>query len=164
MEIYPVCLLPPSVGKSPIESKFSQVCYFMHMLGYTKWEYRSLTISAFKKVKLLILLQHYNLNGTRVIVDGFHLMENSARCFHRVDPFPDDFLSSKVVFEKEVISHYNIWIEFEQLKAHSFCDEVLLISRNFDDHFHRFVILWICWGYTKCKDWSLTITEGVQCL
>ena len=29
----------------PIESKFSQVCYFMRMLGHTKWEYLSLTIT-----------------------------------------------------------------------------------------------------------------------
>ena len=29
----------------PIEFKFSQVCYCMHMLGYTKWEYWSLTIT-----------------------------------------------------------------------------------------------------------------------
>ena len=27
----------------PIESKFSQICYFMHMLGYTKREYWSFT-------------------------------------------------------------------------------------------------------------------------
>ena len=30
---------------SPIEAKFSQVCYFMHMLSYTKWEYWSFTKS-----------------------------------------------------------------------------------------------------------------------
>ena len=40
----------------PIESKFSQVCYFMHMLGYTKWEYWSLRITkcvqAFKRLRL----------------------------------------------------------------------------------------------------------------
>ena len=29
----------------PIELKFSQVCYFMHMLRYTKWEDWSLTIT-----------------------------------------------------------------------------------------------------------------------
>ena len=29
----------------PVEEKFSQVCYFMHMLRYTKWEYWSLTIT-----------------------------------------------------------------------------------------------------------------------
>ena len=27
----------------PIESKFSQVCYCLHLLGYTKWEHWSLT-------------------------------------------------------------------------------------------------------------------------
>ena len=29
----------------PVELKFSQICYFMHMLGYAKWEYWSLTIT-----------------------------------------------------------------------------------------------------------------------
>ena len=29
----------------PIELKFSQVCYFMHMLRYSKWEDWSLTIT-----------------------------------------------------------------------------------------------------------------------
>ena len=31
--------------RRPIELKFSQVCYFMHMLRYTKWEDWSLTIT-----------------------------------------------------------------------------------------------------------------------
>ena len=31
--------------RQPIELKFSQVCYFMHMLRYTKWEDWSLTVT-----------------------------------------------------------------------------------------------------------------------
>ena len=43
-----------------IELKFSQVCYFMHMLRYTKWEDWSLTItnnalsSVFKSIQINI--------------------------------------------------------------------------------------------------------------
>ena len=33
--------------RRPIELKFSQVCYFMHMLRYTKWEDWSLTIETY---------------------------------------------------------------------------------------------------------------------
>ena len=38
----------------PVEFKFSQVCYFMHILRYTKCEYWSLTIT--KRVKCLYRL------------------------------------------------------------------------------------------------------------
>ena len=36
--------------RRPIEFKFSQVCYFVHMLRYTKWEDWSLTITKGVKV------------------------------------------------------------------------------------------------------------------
>ena len=42
--IFPHCILLQP--RWPIESKFSQICYSMHMLGYTKWEYWSWTIAA----------------------------------------------------------------------------------------------------------------------
>ena len=44
----------------PIEFKFSQVCYFMHMLRYTKWEDLFLTIT--NSVHCLSICQNFNKN------------------------------------------------------------------------------------------------------
>ena len=33
------------ISRWPIEPKFSQICYFIHIVGYTKWEYLSLTVT-----------------------------------------------------------------------------------------------------------------------
>ena len=43
--------------RKPIKSKFTQVCYFKHMLGYTKWEYWSLTITKSVQMPLSIFTQ-----------------------------------------------------------------------------------------------------------
>ena len=46
----------------PIESKFSQVSYLSHMLGYVKWEYLSLTIT--KRVQCFWATCDFNSNKT----------------------------------------------------------------------------------------------------
>ena len=77
-------------------------------------------------------------------------------------------------FWEEVISHLSIWIELEisaevansrHLKAYNFCDTILSQLRwPFESNFSQVCYFVHMLRYTKWEDWSLTITNSVQCL
>ena len=74
----------------PIEIKYSQVCYFMHMLRYTEWEDWSLTITnsvqGLQRVLLLLQIKFWPWPESLLTVDY------TCRSF--------SFISHKLVEEK----------------------------------------------------------------
>ena len=91
-------------------------------------------------------------------------------------------LWSNVVFKKEVICHWNIWIwfqdlwirfwglEIKHLKAHNFvwqvCSFIIILQLRppIELKFSQVCYFIHVLSYTKWEDWSLTITNCVQCL